>query len=71
MLEYLRSLLPSVRRTEDGASAVEYGLLVAGIAALVVAIVFLLGGVIEDSFKGTCDDIAGGDGTVATAAECG
>ena len=39
MLEFFRSLLPSVRRDEDGASAVEYGLLVAGIAALVVAVV--------------------------------
>ncbi|WP_051706464.1 Flp family type IVb pilin [Nocardioides aequoreus] len=60
MLEYLRSLLPSVRRTEDGASAVEYGLLVAGIAALVVAIVFLLGGVIEESFSDTCTEITDG-----------
>lgn len=71
MLEYLRSLLPSVRRTEDGASAVEYGLLVAGIAALVVAIVFLLGGVIEDSFTGTCETISGeGDAAAAVAGEC-
>lgn len=71
MLEYLRSLLPSVRRTEDGASAVEYGLLVAGIAALVVAIVFLLGGVISDTFTETCDTVAdGGTAAAGTNADC-
>ncbi len=36
------------RRDEEGASAVEYGLLVAGIAALIVAIVFLFGGMISE-----------------------
>jgi len=71
MLEYLRSLLPSVRRTEDGASAVEYGLLVAGIAALVVAVVFVLGGFIESGFNKTCSEIADGDQDAATvAADC-
>jgi pilus assembly protein Flp/PilA len=42
------------RRGEEGASAVEYGLLVAGIAALVVAVVFLFGGMISDVFNDTC-----------------
>jgi pilus assembly protein Flp/PilA len=46
------------RRDEDGASAVEYGLLVAAIAALIVVIVFALGGVIKSSFSKTCDTIA-------------
>jgi pilus assembly protein Flp/PilA len=45
------------RRGDDGASAVEYGLLVAAIAALVVIIVFALGGLVQDVFKETCDDI--------------
>ena len=45
------------RSADDGASAVEYGLLVAAIAALVVIIVFALGGLIQDVFKDTCDDI--------------
>jgi pilus assembly protein Flp/PilA len=57
MLEFIRSLLPS-RRAEDGASAVEYGLLVAGIAALIVAVVFVFGGVIKDAFQGTCSTVA-------------
>ena len=42
---------------EDGASAVEYGLLVAAIAALIVIIVFALGGVVRDVFQNTCDNI--------------
>lgn len=46
------------RDDEAGASAVEYGLLVAAIAAVVVAIVFLLGGAMNDSFTGTCDTIS-------------
>jgi pilus assembly protein Flp/PilA len=55
------------RRTEDGASAVEYGLLVAGIAALIVAIVFIFGGVIKDAFQGTCDRLKQGSGTTASS----
>lgn len=45
---------------ERGASAVEYGLLVAGIAALIVAVVFLFGGMIEGIFKGTSECIKAG-----------
>ena len=42
---------------EDGASAVEYGLLVAAIAALIVIIVFALGGVVKEVFEDTCGTI--------------
>ena len=56
MLELFRNLFS--RNDEDGASAVEYGLLVAGIAALIVGIVFLFGNVIKDSFTSTCDTIS-------------
>ncbi len=58
MLEFIRTI--TSRRDEDGASAVEYGLLVAGIAALIVVIVFAFGGVIKNSFDSTCKSIAGG-----------
>ncbi|MFL6061432.1 MAG: Flp family type IVb pilin [Marmoricola sp.] len=67
MLEFIRNI--TSRRNEDGASAVEYGLLVAGIAALIVAIVFLFGGVVKNTFNSTCGKIssgvANGNGTVA------
>ena len=50
---------------DSGASAVEYGLLVAGIAALIVGIVFAFGGFISGIFNDTCDNIvAESDGTV-------
>ena len=42
------------RADETGATAVEYGLLVAGIASVVVLLVVALGGVIAGSFETTC-----------------
>jgi pilus assembly protein Flp/PilA len=47
-------------RDEAGASAVEYGLLVAGITALIVAIVFLFGGVVSKSFNNACGRLSAG-----------
>ncbi len=38
----------------------EYGLLVAGIAALIVAVVFLFGGAVGDLFDNTCDTVGTG-----------
>ena len=55
MLEFIRTI--QKRRNEEGASAVEYGLLVAAIAALIVLIVFALGGVVQEAFTDTCDTI--------------
>ena len=59
MLDYLRIMLNArvAKMDERGASAVEYGLLIAGIAALIVTIVFLFGGVINDVFTETCDAV--------------
>ena len=55
MLNYLRKVM---RDTKDrGASAVEYGLMVAAIAAVIVGIVFGLGGVVSGVFNRTCTDI--------------
>ena len=64
MLEFIRTI--TSRRDEDGASAVEYGLLVAGIAALIVAIVFLFGGVIKSAFSETCGAVSSGGTAGAT-----
>lgn len=44
--------------SDEGASAVEYGLLVAAIAALIVIIVFALGGLVKDVFSSTCSSIS-------------
>ena len=45
---------------DRGASAVEYGLLVAAIAAVIVVAVFALGGQVNSTIKGTCTAIANG-----------
>ncbi|MBO0845421.1 MAG: Flp family type IVb pilin [Nocardioides sp.] len=62
MLDYLRIMLNAqkAKMDERGASAVEYGLLIAGIAALIVVVVFLLGNVIHDTFNNTCGTIRDG-----------
>ncbi len=53
MIEQLKSFALR-RRSDDGASAVEYGLLVAAIAALIVVAVFGIGKVVTKSFSDTC-----------------
>lgn len=55
MLEFLRIMLDArFQKMDDrGASAVEYGLLIAGIAALIVVVVFAFGGTIRDVFSDT------------------
>lgn len=58
MLEFLRNMFTMHRdRNERGASAVEYGLLIGGIAAVVIVLVFALGGQIGGIFDKTCTDI--------------
>ena len=61
MLDYLRIMLDAqkAKMDERGASAVEYGLLIAGIAALIVAIVFVFGGALSGVFQDTCNSVAG------------
>jgi pilus assembly protein Flp/PilA len=56
MLQLLRRFIDAKRR-DDGASAVEYGLLVAAIAALIVLVVFAFGGLVKNVFSDTCDTI--------------
>jgi pilus assembly protein Flp/PilA len=51
MLGYLRKVCTTAK--DRGASAVEYGLLVAAIAAVIVGVVFGLGRIVNDAFKKT------------------
>jgi pilus assembly protein Flp/PilA len=55
MLTRIRTTL----RRDEGASAVEYGLLVAAIAAVIVVVVFVLGGKVKSAFQNTCSNITG------------
>lgn len=56
-LRHLSERSERSRSSERGASAVEYGLLIAGIAALIVVIVFAFGGGARGLFHGSCSDI--------------
>jgi len=44
---------------DEGATAVEYGIMVAGIAVLIIAAVWALGGGIRTLFEGVADAIGG------------
>ena len=52
-----RRLWREGRRLERGASAVEYGLLIAGIAAMIAAVVFAFGGGSTGMFQDSCKTI--------------
>ncbi len=45
-------------REEDGASAVEYGLLVAGIAVVVMASIYLIGTNLNTKFSGVATQLS-------------
>lgn len=61
MVNYLRIVLNArlSQMEQRGASAVEYGLLIAGIAAVIVVAVMALGPVVNDAFTETCTEING------------
>ncbi len=71
-MDMIRRFASPTRRNEEGASAVEYGLLVALIAAVVVIAVFALGTVVKKTFNDTCKGMAtnGATGTTVTSADC-
>ena len=70
MFDLLKTLINArlAKMEERGASAVEYGLLIAGIAALVVVAVFALGPIVTEAFTDTCDEIEAGN--TGLAANC-
>jgi pilus assembly protein Flp/PilA len=56
MFQYLRKV---TRSTKDrGATAVEYALMVAAIAALIVGVVFGLGSIVKNAFTHTCSALS-------------
>lgn len=42
---------------DDGATAVEYGLIIFAIAALIAVVVYLFGDLVLDLFRGSCDTL--------------
>ena len=62
----LRGRLARVRtlpRSQRAASAVEYGLLIAGIAAVIVIAVFAFGGGVKGLFTNTCSTLGSANST--------
>ena len=51
LLTVLWSLTAGRGRDDEGQTMAEYGLILAGIAVIVMAAVFLLGGVIDTTFR--------------------
>lgn len=48
---------PAERSHDEGASAVEYSLIVVAIAALIAAVVFVLGDVVGTQYEQSCDAV--------------
>jgi pilus assembly protein Flp/PilA len=55
------------RRHEQGASAVEYALLVSLIAAVVVVAVFAFGSLVRNTFEDTCSTLETNSNTTSDA----
>lgn len=70
MLESLRRLASRRRGGEDGASAVEYGLLVAAIAAIIILVVFAIGKFVQEGFNDTCDAFNQPGSSVQDVTDC-
>jgi pilus assembly protein Flp/PilA len=50
MLQMLTTYMKHYTRDDEGATAVEYGIMVAAIAAVIITLVILLGEQIQDAF---------------------
>jgi len=70
MIAYMRAVRRHVK-DDTGASAVEYGLLIAAIAAVIVVVVFALGSVVKNKFQQTCNGVNTDTGTSTATATCG
>ena len=70
MLELMQRLVN--RKNEKGASAVEYGLLVAAIAAIIVVVVFAIGRLVNGAFSSTCNaiDTQGSSASTTAGGNC-
>lgn len=67
MIAYMVAVRRHVK-DDTGASAVEYGLLIAAIAAVIVVIVFALGSVVKSKFQKTCSGISNGTTSTGSCA---
>ncbi|MDI1461704.1 Flp family type IVb pilin [Catellatospora sp. KI3] len=59
MLKLITKAQAAWATRDRGATAVEYGLIVALIAAVIVGLVYTLGGEVKDGFQTVCDRLKG------------
>jgi pilus assembly protein Flp/PilA len=53
----MKSLLLRFARDTSGATAIEYGLIAAGISVAIIAVVNALGGQLQNTFSGVASDL--------------
>lgn len=54
MFQGTRNVWRRIRTENAGATSVEYGIMVAAVAAVIVAVVFVIGAATDGAFTGTC-----------------
>ena len=71
MLSLISNTASRLRRDENGATAVEYGIMVALIAVVIIVAVTLLGGNLKETFNSTACSVKGGAWTASTSTVAG
>jgi len=66
MKNFLSSVTSFIRE-EEGASAVEYGILVAAIAAVIIIVTLIIGAQVENAFNRVCKALGAISGGLACA----
>ncbi|TSE14937.1 Flp family type IVb pilin [Arthrobacter sp. KBS0703] len=71
MFAFFSNTAARIRRDQKGATAVEYGIMVALIAVVIIVAVTTLGGNLKASFDSVACTVKGGTMAVATGAPAG
>jgi pilus assembly protein Flp/PilA len=59
MIQFISNLLSHIRRDEEGQTLVEYGLLLALIAIIVIVALLFLGPIVSDIFSNVAENLNG------------
>ncbi|MEV5051785.1 Flp family type IVb pilin [Arthrobacter sp. LAR12-1-1.1] len=71
MNAFFSNIVARIRRNEKGATAVEYGIMVALIAVAIIIAVTALGGTLASTFEGVGCTVKGGSMAVAAGSPAG
>jgi pilus assembly protein Flp/PilA len=69
MFAFMRKL-QDTRHRDDGASAVEYGLIIAAVAAVIIVAIIAFGGFVQDVFTNTCEEMEAQAPDTAATSTC-